>query len=144
MSKISNPFLEKQLAELRKRKKPAFTVKDFTEGTKKFGESSALDFIEYCNALFKKKKLPYEKIEELFGVQIDRESVYEALQGDKSVVIIKNGDVAENLSFKEFISVIEHGRKDKGIMPDPVVRFAFDSYKDRYKENLKKFLLGKP
>jgi hypothetical protein len=123
---------------------PKFTVKDFQNGVKGLSEQLAQDFVEHCNKIFKQKDFDFLAIEEeeKLPIHLDKSVLYECLDIKGSVVFVKDGVIVSDFTYKELIHILDYGKKDKGVMPDPVMRLAFESFKPIYKQRVRKFITG--
>ena len=126
--------------------KLAFTVKDFKDGIKFFETNIAHNFVVYVQDAFREKKIDFTLIEQELlpgGKKIDQRKFAEGLTAEKGVVFVQDKQFIEQYTFREIMWILEKGRKDKQILPHPVLRQLFDEYRPIYKLALRNFLLGK-
>lgn len=126
----------------KKKFKPKFTEKDFVKGNKEFGEKAAEKFINFLNKKISQKKIDLEQLKNLVGAEheISKLVLSKSLDSKGSIVFIKDEKIEKNLSLKELWYLIEHGRKDRGVLPDPILRSSLDEFKKTYKKSYLKFL----
>ncbi len=128
----------------RYKNKPNFTSLEFKQGIEEFSHNIADDFIAFVNAEFSKGKVDLNSITNTLGVkEIEPSKLLIALEQNDAVVMAIDRKVVEELTYKELIYILEHGRKDEGIPPQPVLKKAFEQFRPIYRQKLKDFLIGK-
>lgn len=126
--------------------KPKFTEKDFVRGADIFGKQTAEHFLEFLKLKYINKQYDFKAIEQMLHMEKEHISPAELvthIDAKNHIVFIKEGNVIDQVTYKELFTILEFGRKDKGIMPSPVLRPAFDEYRPIYRERVRSFLLGK-
>ena len=124
--------------------KPAFTVKEFLDGKKKREAEIADDFIKYVQEYYKKNEPDFTNIQDKLAITtINPKKVITALKKKGKLVFVGPGFVIGEYTYKEIWSILEFGRMDVGIMPQPILRACFDSYKPHFNKMVKEFLKGK-
>lgn len=126
--------------------KPKFNVKDFVEGADKFGDLTAIHFLQFLKKEISKHTFQFDVIEQVLGVDentLHNTDIANEFKAKQHLVFIKDGKLIDQITYKEMMHILQYGRKDKGLMPDPIIQNAFEAYRPIYRERLKNFLLGK-
>jgi len=125
--------------------KPKFTTADFLKGVSLFEQRMAETFLTFVQDKFKKGEYSFTAIEKVYGNgdTIDKEDLQRKVKRRGKVVFIENGIAIGELSYAEVFKILDHGRKDLGILPQPLIKQVFEDFRPEYKLNLKNFLLGK-
>ena len=127
------------------RSKPAFTAKTFLKGVDYFKRDTALDFLNFVkHKIDNNNNYDFTIIEQqITHKRIDTKTLAESLITEDGVVFVKDGKFVDEITYGELVSILEYGRKDKGVMPQSIIRPAFEEYRPMYKDRLKRFLKGK-
>ena len=123
--------------------KPAFTVKDFLDGKKKREEEIAENFVEYGKAYYKKNTPDFTAVQDKLSItKISPTKMIEAIHQKGKIVFVAPGFVIGEYTYQEIWTILEFGRMDIGIQPQPILRACFDSYKPHFHKMVKEFLKG--
>ena len=123
-------------------KQPKFTAQEFVHDAKLFGEVVAKHFLGFIQERFAKHEYDFTAIEQITEHPIDKRQLAKGMTVTKSIMFIKKNQFIGGYTYKEIISMLEYGRADKGIEPDPIIRKAFKDYEPLYKRAVRKFVTG--
>lgn len=125
--------------------KPRFTVKDFLSGISSFESRMASEFVSYVKTKLSKEEYSFDVIEKLYGNgdSVVTDKMIRAIHHKDSLVFFEKGVALGEVTYAELFQMLEHGRKDLGILPQPIFRKAFEDFRPIYKQSLKNFLIGK-
>lgn len=125
-------------------KRPKFTSKDFLDGLSVFKRSVANEFLMFVKNKIENNHYDFSVVvENITGSQITNSDLSQSLVSDSGYVFTKNGTFVNKISTNELIQIFEKGRTDKGILPQPVIRKAFEEFRPIYRERFNNFLKGK-
>jgi hypothetical protein len=125
---------------------PKFTTEDFVAGIRDFENRMADSFFFYLQDQFKKKQLSFEAIEKVHaapGEVVDESKLFDSVKRSNNLVFIQDGKAIGELSYSDVFKILDRGQHDLGILPQPILKTAFDDFRPVYKLALKNFLLGK-
>lgn len=126
--------------------KPKFNAQDFVNGMGIFGNQMAKEFLVFVQDRIRNKHYDFSVVEQRLAIpegSLKESDMAEHVTVKDHIVFIKAGKVVQEVTYRELFLMFEYGRKDKGILPDPVIRKAIDDFFPIYKLRLRNFLLGK-
>lgn len=123
------------------RVKPKFNVSDFLQDIQLTSEEITHKFIDFVNKKYSSHN--YEKISNFVGEAVNKEELIGAVHSNGHIVFIKSSTQIGSYTYEELAHIIEFGRKDKGLLPDPIIRTAFIEFKKEYRKSIKEMLVKK-
>jgi hypothetical protein len=103
-----------------------------------YSEVLAHNFIEYFNTKLKQDFPDLKDIQLRYSVKpIEKERLFKALKRDKAIAFIVDEKPIGQVSTRDLFFMLEYGRKDEGLLPNSVLRKAFDSYKPIYRKTIR-------
>jgi hypothetical protein len=125
-------------------KRTPFNEKHFVSGLNVFKEKTAEDFVKFVKDKIDNKKYNFKLIEqEIIRNPITKDDIKDSFIAEKGVAFVKDGKFVKDFTYKELLTILEYGRKDKNIMPQSVIRIAFEEYRPIYRKRFMLFLKGK-
>ena len=122
---------------------PKLTVKQFKIDMGVFAKLAAEEFLARCIRKYEKADSIIQVTNQLLNTKVTTKDLEEQITVKDYLVFVKDGVIIDQITYKEFVSVMEYGRIDKGILPNPILRETFLDFKKDYKKAVANFLLGK-
>lgn len=125
--------------------KPKFTADDFVKDVKVLEQKLAEKFLLFVKEELSNKKINFESLNGVLLTEqpIDETTFEMGITQTGNKFFIKKGKAEQQFTFVELWWLLEKGRKDKDLLPNPILYPAFVKFKKVYKASIRHLLTKK-